>query len=115
MSADRDQIALVANFDPSHTKAVLGCERGGLETVVRLTGRPRVRIRLPPPVSHVSRGRFTIRGEKATAHRHLKWSAVDQIHHAAFDAHLIGIDPDFRIHAQIGCSKSMMVRFSKSG
>jgi hypothetical protein len=37
---------------------------------------------------------------------------LTRIHHAAFDVHQIGIDPDFRIHALIGCSKSMMVRFS---
>ena len=40
---------------------------------------------------------------------------LTRIQHAAlFDVHQIGIDPDFRIHALIGCSKSMMVRFSNS-
>jgi putative restriction endonuclease len=32
---------------------------------------------------------------------------LTKIHHAAFDAHLIGVD--------LGCSKSMMARFSNSG
>ena len=50
MSEDRDEIALVANFDPLPTQAVLGCERGGLETIVRLPGTER--IRLPPAESH---------------------------------------------------------------
>jgi putative restriction endonuclease len=39
---------------------------------------------------------------------------MTKIHHAAFDANLIGIDPDIRIHSPIGCSKSTMARFSKS-
>jgi hypothetical protein len=33
-----------------------------------------------------------------------------KIHHAAFDAHLIGVDPDYRIHVSdrlLGCSKFM--------
>ena len=41
---------------------------------------------------------------------------LTMLHHAAFDAHLIGIDPDYQIHVSdpIGCSKSMMGRFSTS-
>jgi len=39
---------------------------------------------------------------------------VTKLHHAAFDAHLIGIDPDYRITFPIDCSKSMMARFSNS-
>jgi putative restriction endonuclease len=38
---------------------------------------------------------------------------LSKIHHAAFDANFIGIDPDFRI--PIGCSKFTMARFSNSG
>jgi hypothetical protein len=41
MSEDRDEIALPANFDALHTEAVLGCERGGLETVVLSYGGPK--------------------------------------------------------------------------
>ena len=37
---------------------------------------------------------------------------VTKLHHAAFDAHLIGIDPDYRITFPIDYSKSMMARFS---
>jgi HNH endonuclease len=33
---------------------------------------------------------------------------LTKIHHAAFDAHLIGIDPDFQFTSLIGCSKSMI-------
>jgi hypothetical protein len=39
---------------------------------------------------------------------------LTRIHHAAFDAHQIGIDPDFPHPCLIGCSQSMMVRFSNS-
>lgn len=27
-----------------------------------------------------------------------EWHRLSKIHHAAFDAHLIGIDPDYRLH-----------------
>ena len=40
---------------------------------------------------------------------------LTKIHHAAFDASFIGIDPDFRIHVSDRCSKSTMARFSNSG
>ena len=39
---------------------------------------------------------------------------LTKIHHAAFDAHLIGVDPDYRIQCLTGCSKSMTARFSNS-
>src|ERR1700752_142543 len=35
---------------------------------------------------------------------------LTKLHHAAFDTHLSGVDPDYRILALTGCSKSMMVR-----
>ena len=41
--------------------------------------------------------------------------ALTKLHHAAFDAQLIGIDPDFRIHVSDRRSKSVMGRFSNSG
>ena len=37
---------------------------------------------------------------------------LTKLHHAAFDAHLIGIDPDFRIHVSDRLLESMMARFS---
>jgi len=40
---------------------------------------------------------------------------LTKIHHAAVDAHLIGIDPDYCSMSLTGCSKPMMVRFSNSG
>ena len=40
---------------------------------------------------------------------------LTKIHLAAFDAHLIGIDPDYRILSLTGCSKSTTGRFSNSG
>jgi len=35
---------------------------------------------------------------------------LSKIHHAAFDAHLIGIDPDFRMHVSTDCSAKMTAR-----
>ena len=40
---------------------------------------------------------------------------LTKIHHAAFDADLIGIDPDFRIHVSEWLLEFMMPRFSNSG
>ena len=39
---------------------------------------------------------------------------LTKLHHAAFDAHLIGIDPTTEFTCPIVCSKSVMGRFSTS-
>jgi putative restriction endonuclease len=40
---------------------------------------------------------------------------LTKLHHAAFDAHLIGIDPDSEFTSLIGSSKSMMAPFLELG
>jgi hypothetical protein len=40
---------------------------------------------------------------------------LTKLHHAAFDAHLIGINPISESMSPIGYSKSMMAHFSNSG
>jgi putative restriction endonuclease len=40
---------------------------------------------------------------------------LSKIHHAAFDANLIGIDPEFRIHDSEGCSNFTAAPSSKWG
>jgi hypothetical protein len=40
-------------------------------------------------------------------------SPLTKLHHGAFDAHLIGVDPDYP--SPTGCSKFMTARFSNSG
>jgi hypothetical protein len=55
---------------------------------------------LPPPRAPAPRCRPHHHGcgRAVRAADRLEWLAADQVHHAAFDAQLIGIDPDFRIH-----------------
>jgi putative restriction endonuclease len=55
---------------------------------------------LPPPRAAIARCRSHHhgRGRAVRAADRLKWLALTEIHHAAFDSQLIGIDPDFRIH-----------------
>jgi len=40
---------------------------------------------------------------------------LTKLDHAAFDAHLIGIDPITEFTSPIACSKSMMARFLELG
>jgi hypothetical protein len=46
--------------------------------------------------------------------RHSNGLPLTKIHHVAFDVHLIGVGLFTEFTSLIGCSKSMMARFSNS-
>jgi hypothetical protein len=89
-----------ADCEIATTRSAENCQSNCASVLCRLE-------RLRRPLCHLPSARAE--APRCRSHRHgygravrtagrLEWPAVNEDHHAAFDAHLIGIDPDFRIH-----------------